>query len=87
MGRYCCKSLFAPLIENIPGCRRGYRVSVWGTSSHSDELTGDIANELDAMSIDDCGLFCLSAEKLSHGNLGLLQHNRPKQPRAGAAIS
>jgi transposase len=22
-GRFCCKSLFAPLIENFPGCRRG----------------------------------------------------------------
>ena len=76
-GRYCCKSLFAPLIEDFSGCRRGYRVSMWGTSSHGDELTGDFANELDAISIDDRGLFCLSAGKLSHGNLGLLQQNRP----------
>jgi hypothetical protein len=76
-GRFCCKRLFAPLIENFPGCRRGYRVNMWGTSSHGDELTGDFANELDAISINDRGLFRLSAGKLSHGNLGLLQQNRP----------
>jgi hypothetical protein len=46
---------------------------MWGTSSHGDELTGDFGNELDAISIDDRGLFRLSARKLSRGNLGLLQ--------------
>jgi hypothetical protein len=78
MGRLCCKSLFAPLIENFPGCRRGYRVNMWGTSSHGDELTGDFANKIDVISIDDRGLFRLSAGKLSPGNLGLLQQYRPR---------
>jgi hypothetical protein len=56
---------------------------MWGTSSHGDELTGDFANELDAISIDDRGLFRLSAGKLSHGNLGLLQQNRPDSVAPG----
>jgi hypothetical protein len=51
--RLCCKSLFAPLIKNFQGCRRGFRVNMWGASSHDDELTGKLANELDAISIDD----------------------------------
>jgi hypothetical protein len=63
IGRYCRKSLFTPLIENFPGCRRGYRAIMWGASSRGDELTGDFANELDAISIDDRGLFRLSAGK------------------------
>jgi hypothetical protein len=50
---------------------------MWGTSSRGDELTGDFANELDAISTDDRGLFRLSAGKLSQGNLGLLQQYRP----------
>ena len=51
---------------------------MWGTSSHGDELTGNFANEFDAISIDDRGLFRLLAGKLSDGNLGLLQQNRPE---------
>ena len=51
---------------------------MWGTSSHGDELTGNFANEFDAISIDDRGLFRLLAGKLLDGNLGLLQQNRPK---------
>src|SRR2546430_769730 len=39
--RYCCKSLFAPVIKNSPGCRRDFRVKMWGTSSPDDKLTGD----------------------------------------------
>jgi len=76
-GRFCCKSRYALLIKNFPGCRRGFRVNMWGTSSHGDELTGNFANEFDAISIDDRGLFRLLAGKLSDGNLGLLQQNRP----------
>src|SRR5262245_13715690 len=41
-GRYCCKSLFALLIKNSPGCRRDFRVKMWGTSSPDDKLTGDL---------------------------------------------
>src|SRR3989441_10836271 len=40
-GRYCCKSLFALGIKNSPGCRRDFRVKMWGTSSPDDKLTGD----------------------------------------------
>jgi hypothetical protein len=48
-----------------------------GTSSHSDELTGDFGNEPEAISIGDHGLSRLLAEKLSPHDLGLLQHNLP----------
>ena len=68
---------FAALFKNFPGCRRGFRVNMWGTSSHGDELTGNLANELDAISIDDRGLLRLFAEKSSRVDLGLLQHNLP----------
>jgi hypothetical protein len=57
---------------------RGSERLMWGTSSRGDELTGDFANELDAISIDDRGLFRPLAGKLSQGNLGLLQQNRPE---------
>jgi hypothetical protein len=82
---------FAALFKNFPGCRRGFRVNMWGTSSHGDELTGNLANELDAISIDDRGLLRLFAEKSSRVDLGLLQHNLPGRdisplPRAPAAV-
>jgi hypothetical protein len=48
-----------------------------GTSSHSDELTGDFGNEPEAISIGDHGLCRLLAEKSSPRNLRLLQHNLP----------
>jgi hypothetical protein len=47
-----------------------------GTSSHSDELTGDFGNEPEAISIGDHGLSGLLGEKLSPCDLGLLQQNR-----------
>jgi hypothetical protein len=47
-GRYCCKSLFALLIKNSPGCRRDFRVKMWGTSSPDDKLTGDLSNVIEA---------------------------------------
>jgi hypothetical protein len=47
-GRLCCKSRFAPLTKDFPGCRRGFRVNMWGTSSPGGELTGDFGNEPDA---------------------------------------
>jgi hypothetical protein len=50
---------------------------MWGTSSHGDELAGNLANELDAISIDDRGLLRLFAEKSSRVDLGLLQQNLP----------
>src|ERR1019366_4301021 len=76
IGRFCCKSLFAQMITNFPSCRRGFRVNMLGTSSHSDELTGDFGNEPEAILIGDHGLSRLLAEKLSPRDLGLLQQNR-----------
>jgi hypothetical protein len=58
-----------------------------GTSSHGDELTGNLANELDAISIDDRGLFRLLAGKLSHGNLGLLQTKSARSGLGGRLCS
>ena len=54
-----------------------------GTSSPSDELTGDFGNEPAATSISDRGLFRLQAGNLSPGVFRLLQHNRhqPDLPR------
>src|ERR1035437_4443241 len=76
--RFCCKSLFAQMITNFPSCRRGFRINMLGTSSHSDELTGDFGNEPEAISIGDHGLSRLLAEKLSPRDLGLLQQNLPQ---------
>jgi hypothetical protein len=50
---------------------------MWGTSSPGDKLTGDLANEPDATSISDRGLFCLLAGNLSLGVFRLLQQNLP----------
>ena len=75
--RLCCKSLFASLVTKFPSCRRDFRINIWGITSPGDELTGDFGNELEAISIGNCGLFRLLARILSHGILGLLQHNHP----------
>jgi hypothetical protein len=64
------------------GC--GFRVNMWGTSSPGDKLTGDLANEPDATSISDRGLFCLLAGNLSAGVFRLLQQNRHKAALASA---
>src|ERR1035437_120722 len=47
-----------------------------GTSSHSDELTGDFGNKPEAILIGDHGLSCLLVEKLSLRDLRLLQQYR-----------
>ena len=44
---FCCKSLFALVIKNSPGCRRDFRVKMWGTSSPDDNLTGDLGNVIE----------------------------------------
>src|SRR5262245_3491144 len=75
-GRYCCKSLFALMIKNSPGCRRNFRVKMWGTSSPDDELTGDFGNVIEATQIGGRRLVRLIAGNLSPGNFRLLQHNR-----------
>jgi hypothetical protein len=43
----CCKSLFALVIKNSPGCRRDFRVKMRGTSSPDDKLTGDLGNVIE----------------------------------------
>jgi hypothetical protein len=48
-----------------------------GTSSHSDELTGDFGNKPEAILIGDHGLSCLLAGKLSLRDLRLLQQYLP----------
>src|SRR5215831_18953759 len=41
-GGLCCKSLFALVIKIFPGCRRDFRVKIWGTSSPDEKLTDDL---------------------------------------------
>src|SRR5947209_2855869 len=75
-GRYCCKSLFALLIKNSPGCRRDFRVKMWGTSSLDDKLTGDLSNVIEATQGGSRRLIRVMAGKLSPGNFRLLQQYR-----------
>src|SRR6202048_4250235 len=75
VGRFCCKSLFATAIKNSFGRRRDFRVKMWGTSSPEDKLTGDLANAIEAISIDDRGSDCLAAGKLAPGYFGLFQQH------------
>jgi hypothetical protein len=35
------------VIKNSPGCRRDFRVKMWGTSSPDDKLTGDLGNVIE----------------------------------------
>jgi hypothetical protein len=72
----CCKSLFALLIKNSPGCRREFRVKMWGTSSPDDKLTGDLGNMIEATESGDRQLICVTAEKLLPDNFRLLQQYR-----------
>jgi hypothetical protein len=69
----CCKSLFALVIKNSPGCRRDFRVKMWGTSSPDDKLTGDLGNVIETTQIGGRRSDRLTAGKLSPGNFGLLQ--------------
>src|SRR5215813_647734 len=75
--RYCCKSLFALVITIPPGCRRDFRVKMWGTSSPDDKLTGDLGNVIETTQIGGRRSDRLTAGNLSPGNFGLLQHNLP----------
>src|SRR6266478_1703569 len=77
LGRYCCKSLFALVIKNSPGCRRDFRVKMWGTSSPDDKLTGDLGNVIESTQIGGRRSDRLMAGKLSPSNFGLLQQNLP----------
>jgi hypothetical protein len=73
-GRLCCKSLFALVIKIFPGCRRDFRVKMWGTSSPDDKLTGDLGNVIESTKIGGRRSDRLVAVKLSPSNFGLLQH-------------
>src|SRR5262249_31648625 len=83
--RYCCKSLFALVITIPPGCRRDFRVKMWGTSSPDDKLTGDLGNVIETTQIGGRRSDRLTAGNLSPGNFGLLQHNLPKPDSCTAA--
>jgi hypothetical protein len=76
-GRYCCKSLFALLIKNSLGCRRDFRVKMWGTSSPDRKLTGDLGNAIESTEIDGRRSRRPLAGKLSPGDFRLLQQYRP----------
>src|SRR5262249_22596267 len=86
-GRYCCKSLFALVITIPPGCRRDFRVKMWGTSSPDDKLTGDLGNVIETTQIGGRRSDRLTAGNLSPGNFGLLQHNRQEADIARQAFS
>src|SRR5882724_9649393 len=73
----CCKSRFALVIKNSPGCRRDFRVKMWGTSSTDDKLTRDLGNVIETTQIGGRRSDRLTAGKLSPGNFGLLQQYLP----------
>ena len=76
VGRFCCKSLFALVIKNIPGFRRDFRAKMRGTSSPNDKLADDLGNAIEGTRINGCRSDFLTAGKLAPGNLGLLQQYR-----------
>jgi hypothetical protein len=76
-GRYCCKSLFALMIKDFPGCRRDFHVRMWGTSSPDDKLASDLANPIEATQTGGRRFNCPVAGKSSSDNFGLLQQYLP----------
>ena len=84
-GRYCCKSLFALVIKNSPGCRRDFRVKMWGTSSPDDKLTGDLGNVIEATSIGGRRSDFFYSSKIGAGQFGTFStastQSRPKPSR------
>ena len=75
------------MITIPPGCRRDFRVKMWGTSSPDDKLTGDLGNVIETTQIGGRRSDRLTAGNLSPGNFGLLQHNLPKPDLRTAANS
>ena len=67
---------FGSLKTNFPGCGRGDRIIVWGTTATIDELTGDFGSALEDKSIGDCRLVAHFAEKSLQAIFGVLQHYR-----------
>ena len=82
--RLCCKSPFAVVTKNSPGCRREFRVKMWGTSSPDDKLTGDLGNVIEATESGDRQLIRVTAEKLSPDNFRLLQQYLPQAAMCAA---
>jgi hypothetical protein len=74
-GRSCCKTLFAPGLDNLAGRRCDFLIGMRGTSSQRDELTGDLRNEPEVISMSGLDLLSLLAGKFSPDVFGLLQHN------------
>src|SRR5215467_14394346 len=75
-GRFCCKSRSALVKKNSAGCRRGFRVKMWGTSSPYAKLTGDFRNATEAIRIGDCVSSQVFAKNSAPCKFRLLQHNR-----------
>src|ERR1700736_1422121 len=81
---FVAKVFFVQVIANSSSRGCCFRVNIWGASSPGDKLTGDLANEPDATSISDRGLFCLLAGHLSPGVFRLLQQNLPQADSCSA---
>src|SRR6516164_2977879 len=75
--RFCCKSIFAQVTKNSPGCRRDFRVKIWGTSSPDDKLVSDLAKAAEATKVAARRSDRLTEEKLSPRNFGFLQQYLP----------
>ena len=69
--------LFALVIKIFQGCRRDFRVKMWGTSSPDDKLTGYLGNVIESTKIGGRRSDRLMAGKLSPSNFGLLQQYLP----------
>ena len=63
---------------NFPGCGRGHRMIVRGTTETRDELTGNFGSALEDASISDYRLIALFAEKTLNAIFGVLQHYPPE---------
>ena len=72
----CWKGLFARAIKNFPGCRRDFRVKMWGTSSSDDKLADGLGDAIEGTRISGRRSDFFTAGKLAPGNLGLLQQYR-----------
>src|SRR5262245_22923336 len=70
------RPLLRVVTKTSPGCRRDFRVKMWGTSSPDDKLTGDLAKATEATKIAGRRSDRLMAGKLSPRNFGLLQQYR-----------
>jgi hypothetical protein len=63
------KSLFALAIKNFPGCRRDFRVKMWGTSLLLDKLADDPGTAIEGARISGPRSDFFTAGKFATGNL------------------